>query len=84
MREYVKLLPEFHCGNVAHPSKQGSFTQPPGNVGPQLRFCLQWQAAVNQSQAVGRTESQYGYRQSTEGDEEFGSHSSQWRADGEE
>lgn len=45
--EYVKWLPEFHSGDVAHASEQGSFAQPPWNVGPQLRFRLHWQAAVN-------------------------------------
>lgn len=47
VREYVKLLPEFHSGDVAHATQQGSFAQPPRNVGPQLGFCLRWQAAVN-------------------------------------
>lgn len=72
MREYVKLSPEFHSGDVAHAPQQGSFAQPPRNVGPQLRFRLWRQAAVNERQAVGGAESQCGYVQAaSEGNEEF-------------
>lgn len=54
----VELIPEFYSRNIAHAPQEGSFAQPSWYVGPQLRFGLRWQAAVNQRQAVGEKSGQ--------------------------
>lgn len=54
----MEQLPEFYGSDVAHSAQQGSLAEPPGDVGPQLGFCLRGQAAVDQRQAANRPESQ--------------------------